>query len=115
MTGYEYIEDSAGGLYLFVLVDDEVVDGIGNLEYAPLDEWENQYRELSEGNPVEVIDRWDGHIGSEDCPCDCTVAELYDELTSNMPAYGEIVCANGEIFPERMGRAASQFFGFDID
>ena len=102
---YEYYEDNAGGLHLFVLEDGKVVDGITNLEYADKGEWNDVKDDLNE-NAVSAVRTWEGHMQDNNIDA----AEMYAEVQASQYGY-ELVCDNGKLFPDVMGRAARIYFG----
>jgi len=97
---YQYLEDNGGGLYLFVVEDGQVLAGIGDLEYAERGEWWS-IREGLGTDPMAEIDGWDGHL---DDPQD-----VYDTLKQQPLGY-RVVCEDGEVYPDDMGKAASLYF-----
>ncbi len=105
-VNYEFVEDNSGGLFLFVLDDEgNVIDGIENLEYCE-DEWINVKDGLAE-NAKDEVEMWEGHIDNPQ--------ELYDSIFSHEFGWS-IVCQNGTLFIDQMGRAAQDYFGvYHID
>jgi len=108
-TGYEYYEDNGGGLHLFVFVDGKVVDGITNLEYARAGEWGDVKDSLDE-DAVAAVRTWDGHM--QDHGIDA--AEMYKQVRASQYGF-ELVCDNGTLYVDRMGRAAQRYFGVETD
>ena len=103
---YQYIEDNGGGLYLFVFdANEQVVDGIGNLEYAQPGEWTSVRDELN-ANPLDAISTWDGHISN--------AADVYEEFRND--DFGSKVVADQDgIRPASMGNAAQIYFGITAE
>lgn len=103
---YTYIEDNAGGLFLFVLDDAGVVlDAIQDLEHAQAGEWLRVAANL-QTTPLLTIQGWDGHMEE--------MQEQWDYINSHELGY-EIVCQNGTIYPARMGAAARRYFAVADD
>ena len=103
---YQYIEDNGGGLYLFVFDDENcVVDGIENLEHATHGEWYLVNDSLNH-NAIDEIELWEGHLQDPRKEFDCFMAS---------PFGCSVVCQDGELFPDRMGRAAQFYFGVDYN
>jgi hypothetical protein len=106
-NAYTYIEDSAGGLHLFVLRNGRVVDGITNLEYAPAGEWDSVKDDIN-NDPVEAVHTWEGHM--RDYGID--VEAFYHYLLASGPGGGaKVVADDVGIYIHKMGRAALRYFG----
>ena len=109
-NSFRYIEDNGGGLHLFVFdVNDKVVGGITNLEYAGEGEWDAVKDSMSI-DALEEIRRWEGHMSDHGID----PAEFYAEIMGSDFGYN-VVCDNGTLYPDTMGRAAEMYFGIDID
>lgn len=101
---YQIIEDNGGGLSLYVFdTSGNVVDGIYDLSFAQDGEY-NQVRAELAADPLTEIAGWDGHL--ENAQVD------YDSLT-NYECGWTVVCDNGTLYPDRMGRAAERYFAID--
>lgn len=108
-TGYEYYEDNGGGLHLFVTKNGKVVDGITNLEYAQAGEWNDVKDSLNE-NAQAAVRTWEGHMADNGV----NLAEFYSQIANSQHGY-DLVCKDGTLYPDKMGRAAQRYFGVDSD
>ncbi len=107
---YEYIEDNGGGLHLFIFNRaGRVIDGITNLEYAQKGEWSNVKDELNK-NARDAASGWEGHMRDNDIDAQ----NFYNTLQSSEYGY-EVVCKNGVLYQDVMGRAAQIYFGVEQD
>jgi len=108
---YIYVEDDGGGLYLYVLdADDNVLAGIHNLEYANTGEWRN-VRDALNADALATVSEWEGQMGPDndygvDLPATWADVDARAE---------ELVCIDGTLYPDRMGRAAQRYFGVEND
>lgn len=105
---YEYYEDNGGGLHLFVFEDGKVVDGITNLEYAG-GEWNDIKDDLNK-NAVSAVRTWEGHMSDNDMDA----VAVYAKVQASQYGY-DLVCKNGTLYPDVMGRAAQIYFGVDTE
>lgn len=106
---YQYIEDNAGGLFLFVLdAQGRPLAGIQNLEYAYPGEGKDVRADL-EANPLGAVETWEGQIDQDE------LAELKDFFDKH--EFGSTVVAESgnRIYPGRMGAAAKGYFGIEDD
>lgn len=107
---YEYIEDNGGGLHLFVFNRaGKVAAGITNLEYAGAGEW-NAVKDDLNKDAAATVRTWEGHMRDHDTD----PAKFYAEINRSQYGY-EVVCRDGKLYPDKMGRAASRYFGVSID
>ena len=102
---YTFIEDNGGGLYVFVFYGDQCVAGIENLEYASEGEWASVKAGLKE-NPLAEVGGWEGHLDDPE--------KTYARLTERGYGY-EVVADSHGMYPLRMGRAASRYFGVILE
>ena len=108
-ASYEYYEDNGGGLHMFVLVGDKVVDGITNLEGAQPGEWHEVKNALNKNARTEVK-KWDGHMRDDGIDPN----DFHNEIARSEYGY-DLVCEDGTLYPDRMGRAAQIYFGVERD
>jgi hypothetical protein len=94
---YEVIEDNAGGMYLFFFdIDGRVILGLESIEHA-----EAGYLDYITFSEAKT---WDSQLGDPQA--------TYDNLTAYEFGW-KVVAQDGEIYPERMGRAAQIVYGVD--
>ena len=105
MKSYEYYEDNGGGLHLFVMEGGSLIDGITNLEYAPAGEWLNVKDDMT-NDPIKAVRTWDGHMAENNLDPEA----FYFEIVTSEYGYRLVADSNG-VYPARMGRAASRYFG----
>lgn len=98
---YQYIEDNGGGLYLFVFDGDgNLVEGIGNLEYAGAGEGAEVQAALR-ADAVAEVRTWEGRLDDPQT--------VYDAFCADWTA--QTVADERGVYVERMGRAAMRYFG----
>lgn len=107
--GYEYYEDNGGGLHLFVTKNGKVVDGITNLEYAGKGEWNDVKDDLNK-DAVSAVRTWEGHMQDNNIDA----KEMHAEVMASQYGY-DLVCENGQLYPNVMGAAARIYFGVEDD
>lgn len=104
---YTYIEDNGGGLHLFVLAGNKVMAGITNLEYAQPGEW-NEVKDDLNADALAAVRTWEGHMRDNDID----PQSFWNELCESQFGY-DTVCRNGTLYPDKMGAAASRYFGIE--
>lgn len=103
MRKYEVLEDNAGGLTLAVFDNYGKVNYLhGGYEYLERGSLLKDLEELKNG--ADPANDWEGN---EENP-----QEIYDNMVSFEHCV-EIVADNNEIYPDKMGIAASLEFGID--
>ncbi len=105
MATYKYIEDNAGGLFLFVFDGNEIIAGIQDLEHAQPGEW-IEVKDALSADPIAAISTWEGHMDDPET--------LWNDMLAYDYGY-EPVCENGIVRPDHMGRAAQRYFGIDAE
>jgi hypothetical protein len=61
-------------------------------------------------DPARAIETWEGHMREHEID----PQEFYREVVENETGY-ELVCKDGRLFPELMGRAACLYFDIQDD
>jgi hypothetical protein len=98
---WQVVEDSGGGLHLFVWHGETIIYAHSGYEHVP-GQLAADLRKLSAGaNPQK--DEWEG--------CECYLIEQYHALRINLPNGSEIVADENAKYPAVMGEAARKELG----
>lgn len=103
---YKVIEDNAGGLFLFVFNSAGTpVALVHGLEESHPGEWLD-VRSGLEIDPAVAVETWEQQ--------ELDPQEMWDTISQSDFGY-ELVCDNGALHTDRMGRAAQRYFGINAE